>query len=86
MIQNPALFPYKSMQAIAWRYEPKFYNRGQKNQPLIINEPNVTNIYGPTGMTCSGRMFAPRVVEPVATAKGNAVSTNTQNSTQNTEP
>lgn len=54
VIQIPASFPYESIQAIPRRYVPKVYKQGQENQPLVINEPNVTNIVGPEGMTRSG--------------------------------
>lgn len=54
VIQIPASFPYESMQAKPQRHVPKVYKQGQENQPLVTNEPNVTNIASPEGMTRNG--------------------------------
>lgn len=85
VIQVPVMFPFESGQAIPWRYEPKVYRKGQENQPLIINEPDVTTIAGLGGMTLSGWVFSPRNVEPLAKAKEKEIASNTQNSAQNVE-
>lgn len=74
VIQVPSPFPYESIKAIHWVYEPKAYKRGYENQPLIVNEPNVTSIVGPEGMTRSGRVFVPKVVKLLAKAKGKEVA------------
>lgn len=66
VIQIPSYFPYESTRAVTWRYEPNVYKQGQENQPLVINEPNVTTIPGPGGMTRRGPVFAQRSVEPLA--------------------
>lgn len=47
VIQVHSPFLYKIMKAIHWVYEPKKYKHMHVNQPLIINEPNVTSIVGP---------------------------------------
>lgn len=50
---------------------------------MVINEPNVTSIVRPGGMIRSGRVFSPRMVEPLAKDKGKEVATDTLNPTQN---
>lgn len=61
-----------------WIYQSKAFKQGKEDRPLVINEPNVTSIIGPTGMTRSGRVFAPRTVDTSAKAKGNEVATHVQ--------
>lgn len=65
------------------RYKPKAYKQRHKNQPLVINESNVTSIVEPGGMTRSGRVFAQRTVEPLAKAKGKEVASDTLVPAQN---
>ncbi|KAI5419556.1 hypothetical protein KIW84_043644 [Lathyrus oleraceus] len=45
--------------AVPWNYEPVFY---VGNEPVILKEPNVTNIAGVSGVTRSGRVFSPEVI------------------------
>lgn len=85
VIQIPASFLYESTQLISWRYEPKSYRMGQENQPLVINEPNVTTIARHGGMTRNDRVFALRIVEPLAKAKGKDMASNTPSLIQNNE-
>lgn len=85
VIQISAMFPYKSAKVVPWRYGPKIYRQGQENQHLVINEPNVTTIVRPGGMTLSGRVFAPRVIKPTTKPKGKKITTDTHNPAQNSE-
>lgn len=59
------------------------FKQGHEDQPLVINEPNVTSIVGPARMTRSGRVFAPRTVDVSAKAKGKEVATHVQIPTPN---
>lgn len=43
---------------------------------MVINEPNVTSIMGPAGMTPSGRVFVPRTI--YVSAKRKEVATHVQ--------
>lgn len=84
IIWVPALFPYESTQVIPWRYEPKVYRHGQESRPMITNEPNVTIIAGPRGMTHNRRVLIPasvqgRNTEPLAKSKGKEIASNAQN-------
>ncbi|XP_050897557.1 uncharacterized protein LOC127104416 [Lathyrus oleraceus] len=70
VIEFPTPFEYKDEKAFPWIYQPRAFKQGQEDQPLMINEPNVTSIVGPAGMTRSGRVFAPRTADTSAKAKG----------------
>ncbi|XP_050889154.1 uncharacterized protein LOC127094357 [Lathyrus oleraceus] len=73
VIEFSTPFEYKDEKAVPWIYQPKAFKQGQEDQPLMINEPNVTSIMGPTGMTRSGRMFTPRTADTSERAKGKEV-------------
>ncbi|XP_050908475.1 uncharacterized protein LOC127122128 [Lathyrus oleraceus] len=60
VIEFQAPFEYKDEKASPWIYQHRAFKQGQEDKPLMINEPNVTSIMGPAGMTRSGRVFAPR--------------------------
>ncbi|KAI5418200.1 hypothetical protein KIW84_042726 [Lathyrus oleraceus] len=45
--------------AVPWNYEPVVY---MGNKPVILKEPDVTNIAGASGVTRSGRVFSPEVI------------------------
>ncbi|XP_050916448.1 uncharacterized protein LOC127131577 [Lathyrus oleraceus] len=66
----PTPFAYENEKALSWIYQPRGFKQGQEDQPLMINKPNITSIVGPVGMTRSGRVFAPRIVDTSATVKG----------------
>ncbi|XP_050890086.1 uncharacterized protein LOC127095442 [Lathyrus oleraceus] len=70
VIEFPAPFEYKDEKAVPWIYQPRAFKQGQEDKPLMINEPNVTSIMGPAGMTRSGRVFAPRTTDTSKRAKG----------------
>ncbi|XP_050875985.1 uncharacterized protein LOC127079647 [Lathyrus oleraceus] len=70
VIEFPAPFKYKDEKAVPWIYQPRAFKQGQEDQPLMINEPNVTSIMGPAIMTRSGRVFAPRTADISAKTKG----------------
>ncbi|XP_050878831.1 uncharacterized protein LOC127082643 [Lathyrus oleraceus] len=70
VIEFPAPFAYEDEKAVTWIYQPRAFKQGQEDQPLRINEPNVTSIVGPARMTRSGRVFAPRTADTSARAKG----------------
>ncbi|XP_050915448.1 uncharacterized protein LOC127130491 [Lathyrus oleraceus] len=74
VIEFPAPFAYEDEKAVSWIYQPRAFKQGQKDQPLVINEPNVTSIVGTAGMTCSGRVFAPRTADASTKAKGKEVT------------
>ncbi|XP_050908987.1 uncharacterized protein LOC127122740 [Lathyrus oleraceus] len=74
VIEFPAPFAYEDEKAVPWIYQPRAFKQGQEDQPLMINEPNITSIMGPAGMTRSGRMFAPRTADPSRKAKGKEVA------------
>lgn len=78
VIEFLAPVAYEDEKAVPWIYHPRAFKQGQEDRPLIINEPNVTSIVGPAGMTCSGRVFAPRTVDTSAKAKGKGVVTHIQ--------
>lgn len=54
VIEFPAPFAYEDEKAVPWIYQPRAFKKGQEDQPVVINEPNVTSIVGPAGMTRSG--------------------------------
>ncbi|XP_050914897.1 uncharacterized protein LOC127129815 [Lathyrus oleraceus] len=70
VIEFPAPFAYEDEKAVPWIYQPRAFKQGQEYQPLMINEPNVTSIMGPAGMTRSDQVFAPRTDDTSAKAKG----------------
>ncbi|KAI5431114.1 hypothetical protein KIW84_035325 [Lathyrus oleraceus] len=59
VIHVPAPFSFDSTKVIPWNYEPVVY---VGNKPVILKEPDVTNIAGASGVTRSGRVFAPEVI------------------------
>lgn len=59
VIHVPAPFSFDSTKAVPWNYEPVVY---VGNKPVILKEPDVTNIAGASGVTRSGRVFAPEVI------------------------
>ncbi|XP_050897847.1 uncharacterized protein LOC127104725 [Lathyrus oleraceus] len=73
VIEFPTSFAYEEERAVPWIYQPITFKQGQEDQPLVTNEPNVTSIMGPAGMTRSGRVFAPRTADVSAKAKGKVV-------------
>jgi hypothetical protein len=73
VIEFPAPFEYKDEKAFPWIYRPRAFKQGEEDQPLMINEPNVTSIMGPAGMTRSGQVFAPRAADTFERAKGKEV-------------
>ncbi|XP_050875850.1 uncharacterized protein LOC127079506 [Lathyrus oleraceus] len=73
VIEFLAPFAYEDEKAVSWIYQPKAFKQGQEDQPLMINEPNITSIMGPAGITRSGRVLAPRIVDASAKAKGKEV-------------
>ncbi|XP_050890447.1 uncharacterized protein LOC127095858 [Lathyrus oleraceus] len=75
VIEFPAPFAYEDEKAVPWIYQPRAFKQGQEDQPVVINEPNVTSIVGPAGITRSGRVFAPRAVDASTKAKGKEVAT-----------
>ncbi|XP_050896908.1 uncharacterized protein LOC127103720 [Lathyrus oleraceus] len=78
VIECPAPFAYKDEKAVSWIYQPRAFKQGQEDRPVVINEPNVTLIVGLDGMTRSGRVFAPRVVDASTKAKGKEIATPVQ--------
>ncbi|XP_050876114.1 uncharacterized protein LOC127079789 [Lathyrus oleraceus] len=54
-----APFSFDSTNAVPWNYEPIVY---VGNKPVILKEPNVTDITGDSGVTRGGRVFAPEVI------------------------
>ncbi|XP_050896639.1 uncharacterized protein LOC127103419 [Lathyrus oleraceus] len=59
VIHVPAPFSFDNTKAVPWNYEPVVY---VGNKPVILKEPDVTNIAGASGVTQSGRVFAPEVI------------------------
>ncbi|XP_050897628.1 uncharacterized protein LOC127104486 [Lathyrus oleraceus] len=59
VIHVPAPFSFDSTKVVPWNYEPVVY---VGNKPVILKEPDVTNIVGASGVTRSGRVFAPEVI------------------------
>ena len=47
-------FPYTDSKMVPWSYHCNY-----------VNEPTATNILGIGGMTCSGRCYAPAIVETI---------------------
>ncbi|KAI5421486.1 hypothetical protein KIW84_045063 [Lathyrus oleraceus] len=59
VIYFPTPFSFDSTKVVPWNYEPVVY---VGNKPVILKEPYVTNIAGASGVTRSGRVFAPEVI------------------------
>ncbi|XP_050919158.1 uncharacterized protein LOC127136663 [Lathyrus oleraceus] len=59
VIHVPAPFSFDSTKVVPWNYEPVVY---VGNEPVILKEPDMTNIAGASGVTRSGRVFAPEVI------------------------
>lgn len=53
------LFSFDSTKVVPWNYESIVY---VGNKHVILKEPVVTNIVGASGVTLSGRVFAPKVI------------------------
>ncbi|KAH1262043.1 hypothetical protein GmHk_02G004756 [Glycine max] len=55
---KPVPFPYQNSHAVPWRYTPP---RGKEEEATDVSSlsAKVTNITGPSGVTRSGRVFAP---------------------------
>ncbi|XP_050897045.1 uncharacterized protein LOC127103847 [Lathyrus oleraceus] len=70
VIEFPTPFTYKDEKPVPWIYQPRAFKQGQEDLPLMINEPNVTSIVGPAGITRSGRVFTPRTVDTSPKTKG----------------
>lgn len=51
---------------------------------MVINEPNVTSVVGPRGMTRSDRVFTPRNVDTSAKSKGKEIASHVEIPTPNT--
>lgn len=70
-------FPFTSTKVVPWIYNTTTY---LGNKPLVITDPEITNIVGTRGMTCSGRVFTlegfqkKRVETPVDPYKEKEVS------------
>ncbi|XP_050919526.1 uncharacterized protein LOC127137076 [Lathyrus oleraceus] len=65
VIYVPAPFLFDSTKVVPWNYEPVVY---VGNKPVILKEPDVTNIAGASGVTRSGRVFALEVNPSKASA------------------
>lgn len=48
VIHVPALFSFNSTKVVSWNYDPKIY---VSDKPMILKEPDVTNIVGASGVT-----------------------------------
>ncbi|KAI5402917.1 hypothetical protein KIW84_050493 [Lathyrus oleraceus] len=59
VIHVPAPFLFDSTKVVPWNYELVVY---VGNKPIILKEPDVTNIAGASGVTRSGWVFAPEVI------------------------
>ncbi|XP_050908310.1 uncharacterized protein LOC127121930 [Lathyrus oleraceus] len=70
VIEFPAPFAYEDEKTVLWIYQPRAFKQGKEDQPLVINEPNITLIVGPAGITRSGWVFTPRTADTFAKAKG----------------
>ena len=76
MVRIPSPFPYKSDKVVPWRYDVQGSNRRQ-DAPVMrvgasIPTAKVTNISGISGMTHSGRIFAPPEQPTKSKDKGKA--------------
>ncbi|KAI5408262.1 hypothetical protein KIW84_054184 [Lathyrus oleraceus] len=56
-IKMPTSFPYKSDKVVPWEYTPTTNVNGVEQ--LMVNNKVVTNIADASGLTRSGRVFAP---------------------------
>ncbi|XP_050890936.1 uncharacterized protein LOC127096407 [Lathyrus oleraceus] len=59
VIYVPVPFSFDITKAVTWNYKLVVY---VGNKPVILKEPDVTNIAGASGVTRSGRVFAPEVI------------------------
>ncbi|KAH1205593.1 hypothetical protein GmHk_16G046264 [Glycine max] len=57
-VVKPVPFPYRNSHAVLWRYAPPS-ERKEEATDISSLSAMVTNITGLSGMTCSGRVFAP---------------------------
>ena len=60
VIYPPIQIPYESTKAVPWNYAPAVQVGGK---PIVLKEPDVVNIAGTSGMTRSGRIFSPEVLQ-----------------------
>ena len=60
-MKAPSSFPYDNSKAIPWRYDVQVSKGGQEvslvHDGHNASTPKVTNIFGISGMTCSGCVF-----------------------------
>lgn len=59
VIYVPAPFSFDSTKAVPWNYDSTVY---VGDKPMILKEPDVTNIVGASDVTQSGSIFAPEVI------------------------
>ena len=76
---KPVPFPYQNSHAVPWRYTPPS-EREEEATDISSLSAKVTNITGLSGVTRSGRVFAPSVLptQP-ANSKGKAKMVEEQN-------
>ncbi|XP_050909309.1 uncharacterized protein LOC127123094 [Lathyrus oleraceus] len=79
IITVPTPFPYVDTKAVPWMYDTSVYIHGQKIQeePLKSSDPMI-NITGTSGVTRSGRIFAPTptpigTINPSTSDKGKQI-------------
>ncbi|XP_050878617.1 uncharacterized protein LOC127082421 [Lathyrus oleraceus] len=79
VITVPTPFPYVDTKAVPWMYDTSVYIHGQKIQeePLKSSDPMI-NIIGTSGITRSGRIFAPTptpigTINPSTSNKGKQI-------------
>ena len=78
-VVRPIPFPYKNSHVVPWRYAPPS-ERKEGATDISSLLAKVTNITGLSGMTRSGRVFAPPdLLTQPANAKGKAKMTEGQN-------
>ena len=71
-VVRPVPFPYKNSHAVLWRYAPPS-EREEEATNISSLSAKVTNITGPSGVTRSGRVFAPPdLPAPPTNVKGKA--------------
>ncbi|KAH1265599.1 hypothetical protein GmHk_01G001273 [Glycine max] len=57
-VPKPTPFSYQSNKAVPWKYTPPAFGEGAATEVDSLSA-KVTNITGLSGVTCSGRVFAP---------------------------
>jgi len=57
-VVKPVPFPYRNSHTVPWRYAPPS-ERKEEATDISSLSAKVTNIMGLSGVTCSGRVFAP---------------------------